>query len=114
MILTVISGIYAVIIGILGLLMMLLVTKQVPELETEPEAIAFHITAKRVMGIHSLLIGIFYSLIFLGSLSLYFSNGISNLCILNDKKTVFSVQELSKRQKKKKFERRLCFLFTKN
>ncbi len=61
MILTVISGIYAVIIGIgiIGLWMMLLVTKQVPELETEPVAIAFHITAESVMGALSLLSGIF-------------------------------------------------------
>ena len=38
---------------------MLLLTKQVPELRTEPVAIKFHITAELIMGIFSLLSGIF-------------------------------------------------------
>ena len=61
MVLLIISGIYAIVIGIgiLGLWTMLLLTKQVPELKTEPVAIAFHITAEIIMGILSLVSGIF-------------------------------------------------------
>ena len=57
----VISGIYAIVIGIgiIGLWLMLYRTKQIPELETEPIAIAFHMTAEMTMGILSLLSGIF-------------------------------------------------------
>ena len=60
MVLSIISGIYAIVIGIgiLGLWTMLLLTKKVPELKTEPVAIAFHITAEIIMGILSLLSGI--------------------------------------------------------
>ncbi|MFX1320545.1 MAG: hypothetical protein ACFFAQ_02765 [Promethearchaeota archaeon] len=59
-VLLIISGIYAIIIGIgiIGLWTMLLLTKQVPELNTEPVSIAFHITAEIIMGILSLLSGI--------------------------------------------------------
>lgn len=59
--LLIISGIYAIIvgIGIIGLWTMLLLTRQVPELKTEPIAIKFHITAEMIMGILSLLSGIF-------------------------------------------------------
>ena len=55
-----ISGIYAIIIGIgiIGLWAMLLRTNQVPELKSEPVAIKFHITAEMTMGILSLLSGI--------------------------------------------------------
>ncbi len=61
MVLSIISGIYALVIGIgiLGLWTMLLLTKQVPELETEPVALAFHLTAEIIMGILSLVSGIF-------------------------------------------------------
>jgi hypothetical protein len=61
MVLSIISGIYAIVIGIgiIGLWTMLLLTNQVPELETEPIAIKFHITAEIIMGILSLLSGIF-------------------------------------------------------
>jgi len=61
MVLSIISGIYAIVIGIgiIGLWTMLLLTKQVPELNTEPVVIAFHITAEIIMGIISLLSGIF-------------------------------------------------------
>lgn len=60
-VLLIISGIYAIIIGIgiTGLWTMLLRTKQVPELKTEPTAIKFHITAEMTMGILSLISGIF-------------------------------------------------------
>ena len=60
MVLLIISGIYAIIIGIgiISLWLMLLRTKQVPELETEPIAIKFHITAEFLMGILALLSGI--------------------------------------------------------
>ncbi|MFW9999753.1 MAG: hypothetical protein ACFE9Q_10945 [Candidatus Hodarchaeota archaeon] len=60
MILSIISGIYAIVIGIgiIGLWTMLLLTKQVPELKTEPVAIKFHITAEMTMGILSLISGI--------------------------------------------------------
>ena len=61
MVLTIISGIYAIVmgIGILGLWTMLLLTKQVPELEIEPVAIKFHIAAESIMGLISILSGIF-------------------------------------------------------
>ncbi len=61
MVLLIISGIYAIGIGIgiLGLWTMLLLTKQVPELKTEPVAIALHLTAEITMGILSLVSGIF-------------------------------------------------------
>ncbi|MFX1470765.1 MAG: hypothetical protein ACFFB8_19170 [Promethearchaeota archaeon] len=61
MVLSIISGIYAIIvgIGIIGLWTMLLLTNQVPELKTEPVAIRFHITVEMTMGILSLLSGIF-------------------------------------------------------
>ncbi len=60
-VLLLISGIFALVIGIgiLGLWTMLLLTKQVPELNTEPVAIAFHITAEIIMGVLSLVSGIF-------------------------------------------------------
>ena len=57
-------------VGIIGLWMMLLRTKQVAELETEPVAIKFHITAEMTMGVLSLMSGIF---LLIGlSLSTYF------------------------------------------
>ncbi|MFX0043436.1 MAG: hypothetical protein ACFE8L_11030 [Candidatus Hodarchaeota archaeon] len=61
MVLSIISGLYAIVIGIgiIGLWTMLLLTKQVPELETEPIAIKFHITAEFIMGILSLISGTF-------------------------------------------------------
>ena len=37
---------------------MLLITKQIPELETEPIAIGFHITAESIMGTISIVSGI--------------------------------------------------------
>ena len=60
-VLLIISGIYAIImgIGILGLWLMLYLTNQIPELKTEPIAIAFHVTAETLMGALSLLSGIF-------------------------------------------------------
>ena len=61
MVLLIISGIYAIIIGlgIIGLWLILYLTNQIPELKTEPVAIKFHITAEMIMGILSLLSGIF-------------------------------------------------------
>ncbi|MFW9877100.1 MAG: hypothetical protein ACFFG0_28755 [Candidatus Thorarchaeota archaeon] len=61
MVLSIISGIYAIVIGIgiIGLWTMLLRTNQVPELQIAPVAIKFHITAEMIMGILSLLSGIF-------------------------------------------------------
>jgi len=60
-VLLIISGIYAIVmgIGILGLWLMLYLTKQIPELKTEPVAIAFHVAAETLMGALSLLSGIF-------------------------------------------------------
>ena len=57
----IISGIYAILIGIgiIGLWTMLLQTKNVPELKTEPIAIKFHIVAEMTMGFLSLISGIF-------------------------------------------------------
>jgi hypothetical protein len=59
-VLIIISGIYAIVIGIaiVGLWIMLVLTNQVPELESEPIAIKFHITAEITMGILSLISGI--------------------------------------------------------
>jgi len=59
-VLLIISGIYATLlgIGIIGLWTMLVLTKQVPELTSEPVAIKFHITAEITMGILSLVSGI--------------------------------------------------------
>ncbi len=61
MVVLIISGIYAIIlgIGIIGLWLMLALTKQIPELKSEPIAIKFHITAEMTMGILSILSGIF-------------------------------------------------------
>jgi len=61
MVISIISGIYAIVIGlgIIGLWLMLYLTNQIPELKTEPVAIKFHITAEMIMGILSLLSGIF-------------------------------------------------------
>lgn len=54
-----ISIIYIIIgIGIIGLWIMLLGTSQVPELETEPIAIVFHIVIECIMGVLSILSGI--------------------------------------------------------
>lgn len=66
-VLLLISGIYAIVIGIgiIGLWTMLLLTNQVPELRTEPIAIKFHITAELIMGILSLFSGIFLLIGFL-------------------------------------------------
>lgn len=55
----VISIIYIIIgIGILGLWMMLLLTNQVPELETEPAAIILHIIIEVIMGVACIITGI--------------------------------------------------------
>ncbi|MFW9827720.1 MAG: hypothetical protein ACFFEY_09015 [Candidatus Thorarchaeota archaeon] len=61
MVLVIISGIYAIVIGlgIIGLWLIMYLTNQIPELKTEPVAIKFHITAEMIMGILSLLSGIF-------------------------------------------------------
>ncbi|MHA1223534.1 MAG: hypothetical protein ACTSSG_12745 [Candidatus Heimdallarchaeaceae archaeon] len=61
MVLTLISGIYAIVmgIGIIGLWTMFILTKQIPELQTEPVAIKFHIAAESSMGLISILSGIF-------------------------------------------------------
>jgi len=60
MILNIISGIYSLIVGvgIIGLWAMLIVTKQVPEMKTEPIAIGFHIVVENLMGILSVISGI--------------------------------------------------------
>jgi len=56
---TIISIIYVVIgIGIIGLWIMLITTNQVPEFETEPTSIVFHITIECIMGIFSILCGL--------------------------------------------------------
>jgi CHASE3 domain sensor protein len=57
----IISGIYAIVIGIgiVGLWSMLILTNQAPELRTEPVAIKFHIAAELSMGILSIFSGIF-------------------------------------------------------
>ena len=60
-VLLIISGIYAIVIGIgiIGLWTMLYRTKQIPELTSEPVAIKFHLAAEITMGILSLISGIF-------------------------------------------------------
>ncbi len=45
----------AVGIGIIGLWTMLYVSKQIPELETEPAAIAFHIFIEIAMGVMAII-----------------------------------------------------------
>lgn len=59
--LSIISGIYAIVVGIgvIGLWTIFILTKQVPELKSEPVAIKFHIAAEIIMGILSLISGIF-------------------------------------------------------
>ncbi len=54
------TAIYSIIlgVGIIGLWAMLISTGNVPEFETEPAAIAFHLTAEFSMGVLSLLSGI--------------------------------------------------------
>lgn len=60
LVLLIICGIYAIIIGIgiIGLWIMLYRTKQIPELKTEPIAIKFHLTAEMTMGLLCLTSGI--------------------------------------------------------
>ena len=55
-----ITGVYSIIIGvsIIGLWIMLLATGNVPELETEPISIYFHLVAEIVMGALSLISGV--------------------------------------------------------
>ena len=60
MVLTIISGIYSLIvgIGIICLWTFLIVTKQVPEIKIEPIAIGFHIMVENLMAILSFASGI--------------------------------------------------------
>jgi len=60
LIVLIISGIYAIIIGIgiIYLWIMLYRTKQIPELKTEPVAIKFHLIAEITMGALCLISGI--------------------------------------------------------
>jgi hypothetical protein len=60
LVLIIISGIYAIIIGIgiIGLWIMLYRTNQIPELKTEPFAIRFHLIAEMTMGSLCLISGI--------------------------------------------------------
>lgn len=60
LVLLIISGLYGIIIGIgiIGLWVMLYLTHQIPELETEPVAIRFHLIAEITMGILCLISGI--------------------------------------------------------
>jgi hypothetical protein len=60
MLLSIISGIYSLIIGvgIIGLWLMLIITKQVPEMKTEPIAIGFHIIVENIMGFLAIVSGI--------------------------------------------------------
>jgi hypothetical protein len=55
-----VSGIYSIIVGlaIISLWIMLIITKQIPELKTEPITIYFHVIAEMTMGLISLLSGI--------------------------------------------------------
>ncbi|NPD89317.1 MAG: hypothetical protein HGN29_11375 [Asgard group archaeon] len=60
MILEIISGIYALIVGagMIGIWIILLITKQVPEIKTAPIDISLHITAEYLTGLLSILSGI--------------------------------------------------------
>jgi hypothetical protein len=60
LVLIIISGIYAIIvgIGIIGLWIMMYRTKQIPELKTEPIAIRFHLIAEITMGLLCLVSGV--------------------------------------------------------
>ncbi|NHJ87699.1 MAG: hypothetical protein FK734_19715 [Asgard group archaeon] len=55
-----VSGIYSLIIGtaIIGLWLMLIIRKQIPELKDEPITIYFHITAEMLMGFLAVISGI--------------------------------------------------------
>ena len=60
-VLSLISAIYSIIIGIgiIGLWLMLYLTKQIPELKTTPVEIKYHMTAEFLMGFLCLMSGFF-------------------------------------------------------
>ena len=80
------TSIYSIFIGIsiIGLWIMLIIKKQIPELEDEPITIYFHITAEILMG----LLSIFSGLIILfdiswGSLVFLISSGFCLYAVVN-------------------------------
>ena len=86
MLLSIISGIYSLIIGIgiIGLWTMLILTKQVPERKTEPIAIGFHIVVENIMGILALVSGIILLLdLAFGSLLFILSSGLVIYAVIN-------------------------------
>ena len=86
MLLSVVSGIYSLIIGIgiIGLWMMLVISKQVPEIKTEPIAIGFHIIIENIMGILSLISGVILFIdLACGSLLFILSSGLVIYAVIN-------------------------------
>ncbi|NPD89291.1 MAG: hypothetical protein HGN29_11245 [Asgard group archaeon] len=86
MLLSLVSGIYSLIIGvgIIGLWLMLILTKQVPEIKSEPIAIGFHIVVENIMGILSVLSGIMFLLnITGGSLMFILTSGLVIYAVIN-------------------------------
>ena len=86
MLLSVVSGIYSLIIGIgiIGLWLMLILTKQVPEIKTEPIAIGFHIIIENIMGILSLISGVILFIdLACGSLLFILSSGLVIYAVIN-------------------------------
>lgn len=81
-----ISGIYSIGIGvaIIGLWIMLITKKKIPELKTEPITIYFHITAEITMGLMAVISGIFILLELLWSKYLFLiSSGICVYAVIN-------------------------------
>lgn len=80
------TGIYAIFIGaaIIGLWIMLILKKQIPELETEPISIYFHITAEMLMGLVSVVSGIIVLVdLSWGSLMFLISSGFCLYSVVN-------------------------------
>ena len=86
MLLSIISGIYSLIIGvgIIGLWLMLIFTRQIPEIKTEPIAIGFHIVVESIMGILSVLSGIILLLdLTWGALLFILASGLVIYAVIN-------------------------------
>ena len=80
------TAIYAIFIGvaIIGLWIMLILKKQIPELETEPIEIYFHISAEMLMGIISVVSGIIVLVdLSWGSLLFLISSGFCLYSVVN-------------------------------
>ncbi|HUT82890.1 MAG TPA: hypothetical protein VMZ29_16970 [Candidatus Bathyarchaeia archaeon] len=80
------SGIYSIIIGIaiVGLWLMLIIRKQIPELKDEPITIYFHVTAEILMGILAILSGILIIIdLIWGAYIFLISSGLCIYAVIN-------------------------------